>query len=75
MAYSGTTSNLRTTHSGSSRGSLQQQQPHIYEEPPYYANERPTPRQSVGGESRRSAGVCYILILFIKINSSRKRNY
>ena len=55
MAYTGKTSNHRTSHSGGSRGSLHE---HIYEEQPYYANERPAPRQSIGGSSRRTGEVC-----------------
>ncbi len=55
MAYNATSSNYRTTHSSGSKGSVQQ---HIYEEQPYYANERPVSRQSIGGDNQKSGGVC-----------------
>jgi hypothetical protein len=61
MAYTGTSSAYRTIISGGSRGSIPKQE-HIYEEQPYYANERPITRQSIGGDNRRSVGVCSLLI-------------
>ncbi len=58
MAYNPTSSTYQTINSAGSRGSIQQSQQHIYEEQPYYVNDRPTTRQSIGGDSRRSGRVC-----------------
>jgi hypothetical protein len=75
MAYISTSPTKRTTSSGSSRTNFQNQQPtysqqqpsysqaqehHIYEEQPYYSNEPNTSRQSIGGENRRTGGVCHV---------------
>jgi len=57
MAYNLTSSTHRTANSGASKSSFQPEQ-HIYEEQPYYANEPPITRQNIGGDSRRSGGVC-----------------
>lgn len=72
MAYANTSSSKRTLYSSGSRGSNQLQQPtyshaqehHVYEEQPYYSNEQTTPRQNIGGDNRRSGGVCDVLIFF-----------
>lgn len=52
MAYNVTSTTHRTSNTLGSRADS-----HIYEEQPYYANERPISRQSYGGDSRRSVGV------------------
>jgi hypothetical protein len=62
MAYTTNSPTHRRIGSGGSKDGSQQQ--HIYEEQPYYANERPASRHSVGRDSRRSAGVCDIFIFF-----------
>ena len=67
MAYNVTSSTYRTTHSPNSRNDTQQ---HIYEEQPYYANERPISRQSFGGDSRRTGGVRIRLHFF----TDRRKN-
>ncbi len=67
MAYNVTNPTNRTNNSAGSRSSFQQDQ-HIYEEQPYYANERPLTRQSIGGDSRRTAGVCSSFIRLVKKN-------
>lgn len=70
MAYNVTNSAHRRIGSTGSRDGYQQPQPqqHIYEEQPYYANERPMTRQSVGGDGRRSGGVRDIFLsLLLKI--------
>jgi hypothetical protein len=80
MAYTSTSSIKRTINSGGSRDSINQyQQPlyslhqpsyshaqerHIYEEQPYYSNEQTISRQSIGGDTRRPGGVCYVLFFF-----------
>jgi hypothetical protein len=86
MAYTTANSTKRTIYSGSSRGNLQhekptysQQQPsyshaqehHVYEEQPHYSNEQTISRQSIGGDNRRSGGVCNIFIF----NKHRIFNY
>jgi hypothetical protein len=63
MAYNVTNSPHRRIGSSGSRDGFQQQSQHIYEEQPYYANERPMTRQSVGGDGRRTGGVCDIFSL------------
>lgn len=77
MAYTTTSSSKRTLYSGDPRGSSQlqkptysQQQPsyshaeehHVYEEQPYYTNEPTISRQSISGDTRRTGGVCDVLI-------------
>jgi len=57
MAYNVTSSTYRTTNSGDPKGSFTEPE-HIYEEQPYYANERSVTKQSIGDDSRRSGGVC-----------------
>ncbi|CAF3730177.1 unnamed protein product [Rotaria sp. Silwood1] len=57
MAYTGRSPTYQTVHStGSRSGFPQQQQPqqHIYEEQPYYVNERPFSRQNFGGDDLQS---------------------
>ncbi len=74
MAYTTNSPSHRRVGSGGSKDSLQQQS-HIYEEQPYYANERPATRHSVSRDSRRSAGVCDIFYLISnKIRWDCKRN-
>jgi len=60
MAYNVTSSNYGKINSGGSKGSYQQrqQEEHIYEGDPYYVNDRLVTRQSVGGDGRRTGGVC-----------------
>ncbi|CAF1128706.1 unnamed protein product [Rotaria sp. Silwood1] len=62
MAYTGRSPTYQTVHStGSKSGFPQQQQPqqHIYEEQPYYVNERPFSRQNFGGDDLQSGRVIY----------------
>lgn len=67
MAYNSTSSTYRTLNSAGSRGSFQQQQQqHIYEEQPYYSNERPITRQSISRDNRRTGAVCFFIYFFIK---------
>lgn len=68
MAYNVTSSTHRTSNTLSSRVEPQQ---HIYEEQPYYANERPISRQSYGGDSRRSVGVSdqsFLVVKYVKLH-------
>jgi hypothetical protein len=60
MAYNVTSSNYGKINSGGSKGSYQQrqQEEHIYEGDPHYVNDRLVTRQSVGGDGRRTGGVC-----------------
>jgi hypothetical protein len=83
MAYTSTSPTKRTTSAGSSRTNFQHQQPtysqqqqpsysqaqehHIYEEQPYYSNEPNISGQSIGGENRRTGGVCHIFFFFPKL--------
>jgi len=67
MAYANTNSSKRALYTRNTRGNSRSseqptyshaQEQHIYEEQPYYSNERPTSRQNLSGDNRRSDGVC-----------------
>lgn len=63
MAYTGTNSTYQTPYSNVSRsGFPRQQDEHIYEEQPYYANDRSTSRQSIGADDRQTQKVCQVFI-------------